>query len=132
MMRVIFWCLIAVICGVFGYALGTGLGIAAAGKWLFGLWGVWGVIFAVFIDSPLMRWVARTVFKGEIDPNPRPIKGRIVAYERGILRLKDDASTLQWKTCSLTLIHFVWIAAVNLFMVLVVIIPLASWLAERS
>jgi hypothetical protein len=79
MIRIIFWCFIALLCGALGYALGIGLGSSQAFKWLFGLWGVWGVIFAVFIDSPLMRWAAKTAFKGEIDPNPRPIKGRMVA-----------------------------------------------------
>jgi hypothetical protein len=130
--RVIFWLFIAIVFAAFGFAIGMGLGLPLTVRWMFGLWLGWGVIFAVFIDSPLMRWIAKTLFSGEIDPNPRPIKGRIVAYEKGIIRLKDDTSTLQWKTCSLTLMHFVWVATVNLFMALVVLRQLAIWLAERS
>jgi hypothetical protein len=107
------------------------LGLPLAVRWWCGLCLGWGIIFAVFIDSPLMRWVAKALFDGEIDPNPRPIKGRIVAYEKGIIRLKSDTSTLQWKTCLLTLIHFVWVATVNLFMVVMVFRPLAIWVAER-
>jgi len=129
--KVFIWLLIAFIAGVFGYLIGMGLGLPFAARSLFGLWGVWVVVFHVFINTPLMRWVAKMLFNGEIDPKPIPIKGRIVAYQRGIIRLKNDTSKLQWKTCSLTLIHFVWIATVNLFVILVVIAPLAVWLAGQ-
>jgi hypothetical protein len=98
--------------------------------WLFGLWTIWFFLSALLIDRPLIRWVARRWFHGEIGP-PRQIRPGIYAHERGIIRLKDDTSRLQWKTCALTLIYLAWITAVNVFMLLVVIVPLASWLAEH-
>jgi hypothetical protein len=130
-LRIVFWVFAAVICGAFGFAIGLGLGLPEPVRWMFGLWFAWGILFAVFVDGPLMRWLAKTLFGGEIDPHRRPIKGRIVAYERGIIRFKDDTSTLQWKTCFLTLTHFIWRVVVNLFMVLVVLRQLATWLAEQ-
>ena len=130
-MRFIIWLIIAVVWVGLGYAVGMGLGLPLASRWWGGLCLGWGVLFTVFIDSPLMKWVAKALFKGEIDLHGRQIKGRIYAYERGIIRLKDDTSKLQWKTCSLTLMHFVWVAMVNLFMVLVVLRPIAIWLSER-
>jgi hypothetical protein len=98
--------------------------------WLFGLWFVWVILFAVTIDRPLTRWVARRWFQGEPDYRPKHIRGRLYARERGIVRLQDDTSRMHWKSCALTLIHAVWALVAHLF-ALVVIIHLASWLAEH-
>jgi hypothetical protein len=98
--------------------------------WWIGLCVAWGLLSQVFINIPMMRWVAKTLYHGEIAAWRRQIKGIIYAHGRGIVLLKGDTSTLRWKSCSLTLFYGAWTVFINLFMVLVVIIPIAQWLAE--
>ncbi|MCB9451264.1 MAG: hypothetical protein H6672_07475 [Anaerolineaceae bacterium] len=128
--RIVFWSVNALLLGAFFMAISFGMGLPKVAIWVGGLWGVWAMMSPVFITLPLLRWVAKTLYHGEISAWRRPINRVVYARGRGIVLLKDDTSILRWKSCSLTLFFAAWSIFSNLFIFLAVIIPIARWLAE--